>query len=171
MVTSLRQFVYVIFKIISHAIFFITTQLKIMMSSEAREAREAVATGAAAEPSADDRCEEKEDGAATPAAAVRSVRSVRSSGAPPSGAPAPKRARSQSSDSSESSSSSALTCRERVARLEQECGLLGLLGLHHRLLVSRIVSLEESLEIVPLAACGIVRRICALEEYISHGRE
>ena len=135
------------------------------MSSEAREAREAVATGAAAEPSADDRCEEKEDGAATPAAAVRSVRS---SGAPPSGAPAPKRARSQSSDSSESSSSSALTCRERVARLEQECGLL---GLHHRLLVSRIVSLEESLEIVPLAACGIVRRICALEEYISHGRE
>ena len=36
-------------------------------------------------------------------------------------------------------------------------------GLHHRLLVSRIVSLEESLEIVPLAECRIVRRICVLE--------
>jgi len=122
-------------------------------AAAAAAAAEAAATEAA-EASAYDRSrEEEDDAAATPAAALRS------SGATPSGAPASKRTRSQSS----SSSSAALNCRERVARLEEECGLVGLL---HGFLVNRIESLEEALEIAPLAAWGIELRIRALEEYI-----
>ena len=131
-----------------------------------RSRQEEAAAAAAAEPSADndadddfnlDRPREEEEDAAAGVAAAAAASATPS--ATPSVAPAPKRARSQSS----SSSSSALTCRERVARLEKECGLA---GLHNGILISRIVSLEGSLEIAPLAASGLVRRIRALEEKI-----